>query len=194
MMVKEESERAGLKLNIKKLRSWPLVPSFHGKRRGKLKAMIDFFFLDFKIIVNGDCSHEIRRHLLLGRKAMTNLDSILKSKAITLPTMVHLVKGMVFPVVINRCESWKIKKAENQRIDASELWCWRRLLRIPWKARRLNQSILKEINPEYSLEGLILKLKLQYLGHLIQTIDSLEETLMLRKIEDRWRRGPQRMR
>ena len=156
--------------------------------------MIDFFFLDFKIIVNGDCSHEIRRHLLLGRKAMTNLDSILKSKAITLPTMVHLVKGMVFPVVINRCESWKIKKAENQRIDASELWCWRRLLRIPWKARRLNQSILKEINPEYSLEGLILKLKLQYLGHLIQTIDSLEETLMLRKIEDRWRRGPQRMR
>ena len=156
--------------------------------------MIDFFFLDFKIIVNGDCSHEIRRHLLLGRKAMTNLDSILKSKAITLPTMVHLVKGMVFPVVINRCESWKIKKAENQRINASELWCWRRLLRIPWKARRLNQSILKEINPEYFLEGLILKLKLQYLGHLIQTIDSLKETPMLRKIEDRWRRGPQRMR
>ena len=134
------------------------------------------------------------RHLLLGRKLMTNLDSILKSRDITLPTKVHLVKAMVFPVVMHACDSWTIKKAEHRRIDAFELWCWRRLLRIPWTARRSNQSILKEINPEYSLEGWMLKLKLQYFGHLIRRTDSLEKTLILGKIEGRRRRGRQRMR
>ena len=137
----------------------------------------------------GDCSHEIKRCLLLGRKAMTNLDSILKSKDITLPTKVHLVKAMVFPVVMYACESWAIKKAEHQRIDAFELWCWRRLLRVPWTARRSNQSILKEISPGCSLEGLILKLKLQYFGHLMLRVDSLEKTLILGKIEGRRRTG-----
>ena len=130
-----------------------------------------------------DCSHEIKRHLLLGRKVMTNLDSILKSRDLTLPTKVRLVKAMVFPVVMYGCESWSIKKAEHQRIDAFELWCWRRLLRVPWTARRFNQSILKEISPEYSLEGLMLKLKLQHFGHLMQRTDSLEKTLMLGRIE-----------
>ena len=134
------------------------------------------------------------RCLLLGRKVMTNLDSILKSRDITLPTKVHLVKAMVFPVVMYRCESWTMKKAEHQRIDAFELWCWRRFLRVPWTARRSNQSILKEINPEYSLEGLTLKLKLQYFGHLLPRADSFEKTLMLGKIEGRRRRGRQRMR
>ena len=138
---------------------------------------------------DGDCSHEIKRRLLFGRKAMTNLDSILKSRDITLPTKVHLVKAMVFPVVMYGYESWTIKKAESQRIDAFELWCWRRLLRVPWTARRSNQSILKKISPEYSLEGLMLKLKLQYLGHLMQRTDSLEKTLMLGKIEGGRRRG-----
>ena len=146
------------------------------------------------IFADGDCSHEIKRCLLLGRKAMTNLDSILKSRDITLPTKVHLVKGMVFPAVMYGCESWTIKKAERQRIDAFELWCWRRLLRVPWTARRSNLSILKEISPEYSLEGLMLKLKLQYFGHLMQITDLLEKTLMLSKIEGRRRRGQQRMR
>ena len=136
---------------------------------------------------DGDCSHEIKRRLLFGRKAMTNLDSILKSRDITLPTKVHLVKAMVFPVVMYGYESWTIKKAESQRIDAFELWCWRRLLRVPWTARRSNQSILKKISPEYSLEGLMLKLKLQYLGHLMQRTDSLEKTLMLGKTEGRRR-------
>ena len=141
-----------------------------------------------KISADGDCSHEIKRPLLLGRKAMTNLDSILKSRDISLPTKVHLVKDIVFPVVMYGRESWTIKKAEDRRIDAFELWCWRRLLRVPWTARRSNQSTLKEISPEYSLEGLILKLKLQYFGHLMARTDSLEKTLMLGKIEGR-RRG-----
>ena len=147
-----------------------------------------------KITADGDCSHEIKRHLLLGRKAMTNLDSILKSRDITLATKIHLVKAMVFPVVTYRCESWTIKKAERWRIDAFELWCWRRLLRAPWTARRSNQSIPKEISPVYSLEGLMLKLKLQYFGHLMGRADSFEKTLMLGKIEGRRRRGWQRMR
>ena len=147
-----------------------------------------------KITADGDCSHEIKRCLLLGRKAMTNLDSILKSRDITLPTKVHLVKSMVFPVVMYGCESWTIKKAEHWRIDAFELWCWRRLLRVPWTARRSNQSILKEISPEYSLEGLMLKLKLQNFGHWMWRTDSLGKTLMLEKIEGGRRRGQQRMR
>ena len=146
-----------------------------------------------KITADGDCSHEIKRHLLLGRKVMTNLDSILKSRDITLSTKVCLVKAMVFPVVMYGCESWTTKKAECQRINAFELWYWRRLLRVPWTARRSNQSILKKISPEYSLEGLMLKLKLQYFGHLMQRADSFEKTLMLAKIEGR-RSGRQRMR
>ena len=156
--------------------------------------MTNFIFLGSKITVDGDCSHEIKRHFLLRRKAMTNLDSILKSRDITLPTKVHLVKAMVFPVVMYGCDSWTIKKAEHWRLDAFELWCWRRLLRVPWTARRFNQSILKEISPEYSLEGLMLKLKLQYLDHLMRRADSSEETLTLGKIEGRRRRGRQRMR
>ena len=136
-----------------------------------------------------DCSHQIKRHLLLGRKAITNLDSILKSRDITLPTKVCIVKAMVFPVVMYGCESWAIKKAEHQRIDSFELWCWGRLPRVPWTAGRANQSVLKELNPEYSLEGLMLKLKLQYVGHLMQRTDSLEKTLILGKIEGRRRRG-----
>ena len=151
-------------------------------------------FLGSKITVDGDCSHEIKRRLLLGRKIMTNLDSILKSRDITLPTNICVVKAMIFPVVMNGCESWTIKKAECQRIDAFEVWCWRRLLRVPWTARRSNQSILKEISPEYSLEGLMLKLKLQYFGHLMQRTDSFEKTLMLGKTEGGKRRGQQRMR
>ena len=158
------------------------------------ETVSDFIFLGSKITADGDCSHEIKRRLLLGRKVMTNLDSIFKSRDITLPTKVHLVKAMVFPIVMYGCESWTRKKAEHQRIDASELWCWRRLLRVPWTARRSNLSILKEISPECSLEGLKLKLKLQYFGHLMRRADSLEKTLMLGKIEDRRRRGRQRMR
>ena len=147
-----------------------------------------------KITANGDCSHEIKRCLLLGRKIMINLDSIFKSRDFTLSTMVHLVKAMVFPVVMYGCEIWILKKAEHRRIDAFELWCWRRLLRVPWTARRSNQSILKEISPEYSLEGLMLKLKLQYFGHLMRRVDSLEKTLMLGGTRGRRRRGWQRMR
>ena len=147
-----------------------------------MKAVTDFRFLGSKTTADGECSHEIKRQLLLGRKAMTNLDSVLKSRHIILPTNVHIVKAMVFPVVTYGCESWTVRKAEHQRIDSFKLWCWRRLLRVPWTARRSNQSILKEINPEYSLEGLMLKLKLQYFDHLIQTADSLEESLMLGKI------------
>ena len=143
------------------------------------KTVTDFIFLGPKITADGDCSHEIRRQLLLGRKAMTNLDSVLKSKDITLPTKVCIVKAMVFPAVMYGCERWIIKEAECQKIDAFELWCWRRLLRVPWTARRSNQSILKEINPEYSLEGVMLKLKIQYSGHLIRRDNSLEKTLML---------------
>ena len=142
-----------------------------------------------KITADGDCSHEIKRLLLLGRKVMTNLDSMLKSRDITLPTKVHLVKAMVFPVVMHGCESWTVKKAEHQKIDASELWCWRRLLRVPGTTRRSNQSILKEISPGCSLEGLMLKLKLQYFGYLMQRVDSLEKTLMLGGIGGRRRRG-----
>ena len=159
-----------------------------------VETVADFIFLGSKISADGDCSHEIKRHLLLGRKVMTNLDSILKRRDVTLPTKVHLAKAMVFPVVMYGCESWTIKKAEHWRIDAFELWWWRRLLRVPWTARRSNQSILKEISPGCSLEGLMLKLKLQYFGHLMQRSDSLEKTLMLGKIEGRRRRGRQRMR
>ena len=191
MKVKEESENAGLKLNIKTksmasgpITSWQIDWE-------TVETVRDFIFLGSKITADGDCSHEIKRWLLLGRKAMANLDSILKSRDITLPTKVCLVKVMVFPVVKYGCESWTIKKAEHQRIDAFELWCWRRLLRVPWTARRSNQSILKEISPGYSLEGLMLKLKLQYFGHLMQGADSLEKTLMLGKIEG-GRRGDDR--
>ena len=159
-----------------------------------METVTDFIFLDSKITADGDCSHEIKRRLLLGRKAKTNLDSILKSRDITLPTKVHLVKDMVFPVVMYGCESWTIKKVEHQRIDAFELWCWRRLLRVPWTAKRSNQSILNNINPEYSLEGMMLKLKLQYSDHLMWRTDSFEKTLMLAKIEGGRRRGQQRMR
>ena len=154
----------------------------------------DFILGGSKITVDGDCSHEIKRRLLLGRTAMTNLHSTLKHRDITLPTKVCLVKAMVFPVVMYGCESWTIKKAKCRRIDVFELWCWRRLLRVPWTARRSNQSIQKEISPEYSLEGLMLKLKLQYFGYLLQRTDSFEKTLMLGKIEGRRRRGRQRVR
>ena len=158
-----------------------------------METVTGFLFFSSKIIVGDDCSHEIKRCLLLGRKAMTNLDRILKSRGITLPTNVRLVKAMVFPVVTYGCESWAIKRAGRQRTDAFELWCWRRLLRDSWTARRSSQSILKEISPGRSLEGLMLKLKLQYFGHFMRRTDSLEKTLMLGKIEGR-RRGPQRMR
>ena len=158
-----------------------------------VETVADFILGGSKITADGDCSHEIKRHLLLGRKTLTNLDSILKSRDITLPTKIHLVKPMVFPVVMYGCESWTIKKAEHQRIDAFELWCWRRLLRVPWSARRSNQSILKEISPGCSLEGRMLKLKLQYFGHLMRRADSLKRTLMLAKIEGRRRRGWQRI-
>ena len=159
-----------------------------------METVIDFTFLGSNITADGDCSCEIKRHLLLGRKSMTNLDSILKSRDITLPTKVHLVKAMVFPVVMCGCESWTIKKVDRQKVDAFELWCWRRFLRVPWTARRSYQSILKEISPEYSLEGLMLKLKLQYFGHLVWRCHSLEKTLMLVMTEGRRRRGQQRMR
>ena len=161
---------------------------------GKQWKQWQIILLGSKITADGDCSHEIKRRLLLGRKVMTNLDSMFKSRDITLPTKVHLVKAMVFPVVMYGCESWTIKKAECWRIDDFELWCWRRLLRVPWTARRSNQSILQEINPEYSLEGLMLKLKLQYFGHLIWKTDSLEKTLMLGKTEGRRRSRWQRTR
>ena len=168
MKVKEESEKVGLKLNIQKTKIMASGPITSWEIDGEtVETVSDFIFLGSKITADGDCSHEIKRHLLLGSKVMTNLDSILKSRNITLPTKVHLIKAMVFPVVMYRCESRTIKKAECQRIDAFELWCWRRLLRVPWTVRRSNQSILKETSPEYSLEGLILKLKLQYFGNLM---------------------------
>ena len=159
-----------------------------------METVKDFIFRGSKITADGDCSHEIKRRLLLERKPMTNLDSISKSTNSTLPTKVHLVKAMVFPVVMYGCESWTVKKAERRRIDAFKLWCWRRLLRVPWTARRSNQSILKEISPGISLEGMMLKPKLQYFGHLMRRVDSLEKTLMLREIGGRRRRGRQRMR
>ena len=194
MKVKQESEKVGLKLNIQKTKIMASGPITSWQIDGEtMETVADFIFGGSKITADGDCSHEIKRHLLLGRKAMTNLDSILKSRDITLRTKFGLVKALVFPVVMNGCESRTIKKAEGQRIDAFEWWCWRRLLRVPWTARRSNQSILKEISPEYSSEGLMLKLKLQYFGHLMQRTDSLEKTLMLGKIEGRRRRGRQRM-
>ena len=159
-----------------------------------VETVSDFIFLGSKITTDGDCSHEIKRCLLLGRKVMTNLHNLLKSRDIPLPTKVRLVKAVVFPVVVYGCESWTVKKAECQRIDAFELWCWRRLFRVPWTASRSNQSILKEISPGISLEGMMLKLKLQYFGHLMQRTDSLEKTLMLGEIGGRRRRGRQRMR
>ena len=166
--VKEESEKAGLKLNIQKTKIMASGPITSWQMDGEtVETVANFIFLGSKITADGDCSHEIKRRLLLGRKVMTNLDSILKSRNITLPTKVRLVKAMVFPVVMYGCESWTVKKAKHRRIDAFELWCWRRLLRVPWTARRSNQSILKEISPGCSLEGLMLKLKLQYLGHLM---------------------------
>ena len=194
MKLKEESENVDLKLNIQKMKitaSGPITSWWIGI---ETMETVRLFWGVSKITADGDCSHEIKRHSLLGRNAMTNIDSMLKRRDITLPTKVHLVKAMVFPVVMYRCESWSIKKAEHQRVDAFELWCWRRLLRVPWTARRSNQSILKEINPEYSLKGLMLKLKLQNFGHLMWRTDSLEKTLMLGKIEGKRRSGQQRMR
>ena len=191
MKVKEESEKVGLKLFIQKTKIMASGPITSWQINGEpVETVRDFiFFFGSKITVDGDCRHEIKRCLLFGRKSMTNLDSILKSRDITLPTKVCLVKAMVFPVVRDGCESWTIKKAEHRRIDAFELWCWRRLLRVPLTARRSNQSILKEISPGYSLEGVMLKLKLQYFGHLMQKADSFEKTLMLGKFEGRRRRG-----
>ena len=195
MKVKEESEKVGFKLNIQKTKITASGPITSWQTdREIVEIVADFTFLGSKITANGDCSHKIKRRLLLGRKAMTNLDSILKSRDITLPTKVRLVKAMVFPVVMYGCESWTVKKAEHRRIDAFELWCCRRLLRVPWTARRSNQSILKEISPGCSLEGLMLKLKLQYFGHLMRRADSFEKTLMLGKIEGGKRRGRQRTR
>ena len=193
-MVKEESEKAGLKLNIQKTKIMASSPITSWQIDGKTtETMRDFILGGSKITADSDCSHEIKRHLLLGRKAMTNLDSILKSRDIALPTKVHLVKAVVFPVVMYGCESWTIKKAEHQRMYAFELWCWGIRLRVLWTARRSNKSILKEISPEYSLEGLMLKLKLQYFGHLMRRTDSFEKTLMLGEIEGK-RKGQQRMR
>ena len=195
MKVKEEGEKVGLKLNIQKtkimasgrLTSWQIDGQ-------TVETVADLILGGSKITADGDCSHEIKRRLLFGRRVMTNIDSILKSRDITLSAKVHLVKAMVFPVVMYGCESWTVKKAEHWRIDAFELWCWRRLLRVPWTARRSNQSILKEISPGCSLEELMLKLKLQYFGHLMRRVDSLEKTLMLRGTGGRRRRGWQRMR
>ena len=168
MKVKEESEKVGLKLNIQKTKIMASGPVTSWEIDGEIvETVADFIFLDSKITADGDCSHEIKRRLLLGRKAMTNQDSIFKSRDITLPTKVLLVKAMVFPIVMYGCEIWTIKKAECRRIDAFELWCWKRLLRVPWTARRSNQSIQKEISPGISLEGMMLKLKLQYFGHLL---------------------------
>ena len=190
MKVKEETEKVGLKLNIQKTKimaSGPITPwEIDGET---VETVSDFILGGSKITADGDRSHEIKRCLLLGRKVMTNLDSIFKSRDITLPTKVRLVKAMVFPEVMYGCESWTVKKAERQRMDVFELWCWRRLLQVPWTARRSKQSILKEISHGCSLEGLMLKLKLQYFGHLMQRVDSLEKTLMLGGIGGRRRRG-----
>ena len=192
MKVKEKSEKVDLKLNIQKTKIMASGPITSWEIDGEtVGTVLDFIFWGSKITADGDCRHEIKRHLLLGRKVMTNLDSIFKSRDITLPTKVRLVKAMIFPVVMYGCESWTVKKAECLRIDAFELWCWRRLLRVPWTARRSNQSILKEINPGCSLEGMMLKLKLQYFGYLMRRVDSLEKTLMLGGIEGRRRRGQQ---
>ena len=195
MKMKEESEKVGLKLNIQKMKIMASGPIISWQIDGEtVETVADFIFVGSKITADGDCSHEIKRCLLLGGKVMTKLDSIFKSRDITLPTKVCLVKAMVFPVVLYGCESWTIKKAEHRSIDAFELWCWRRLLRVPWTARRSNHSILKEISPEWSLEGLLLKLQLQYFGHLIRRADSFKKTLILGKIEGRRRSGRQRIR
>ena len=190
MKVKEDSEKAGLKLNIQNTKIIASSPITSWQRDGEtMETVIDFILLGSKITADGDCSHEIKRYLLLGRKAMTNLDSILKSRDITLLTKVCLVKAMVFPVVMYGYKSWTIKKGEHQRMHAFELWCLRSLLRVPWTAKRSNQSILKEISFEYSLEGLMSRLKLQYFGYLMQRADSLEKILMLGKTEGRRSRG-----
>ena len=190
--MKEESEKVGLKLNIQKTKIMASSPITSWEI--DVETVSDFILGGSKVTADGECSHEIKRGLLLGRKAMTNLDSILKSRDITLPKKVCLVKAIVFPVVMYGCERWTTEKTEHRRIDAFELWCWRRLLRVPWTARRSNQSVLKEISTEYSLEGLVLKLKLQYFGHVIQRANSLEKTVILGRIEGRRRRGRQRMR
>ena len=196
MKVKEESERVGLKLNIQKTKIMAsgLITSWEIDEETE-ETVADFIVLGSKITADGDCSHEIKRCLLLGRKVMTNLDSIFKSRDITLPAKVRLVKAMVFPVVMYGRESWTVKKAERWRIDAFELWCWRRLLRILWTARRSNQSILQEISPGISLEGMMLKLKVQYFGHLMWRVDSLEKTLMLggAGVQPRWIQGIRRV-
>ena len=194
MKMKGESEKSGLKPNIQSANIMPSDPITSWQiEEGKVEAMTGFIFLGSKLTVDGDCSHEIKRPLLLGRKAITNLDSIFKSKDITLPTKVSIVEAMVFAVVMYICGSWTITKAEHQRTDAFELWWWRRLFRVPCTSKRSNQSILKEINPEYSLEGLLLKLKLQYFGHMTVQTDSLEKTLVLGKTKGK-RSGQQRMR
>ena len=193
--MKVKSEKVGLKLNIQKTKIMASAPITSWEiDKETVETVSDFIFLGSIITADGDCSHEIKRRLLLGRKVMTKLDSILKSRDITLPTKVRLVKAMVFPEVMYGCESWMVKKTECQRIDAFELLCWRRLLRVAWTARRSNQSILKEISPGYSLDGLMLKLKLQYFGHLMRRVDSLEKILILEGIGGRRRRGQQRMR
>ena len=190
MKVKEESEKVGLKLNIQKTKIMASGPIISWQIDGEtVETVSDFIFLGSKITADGDCSHEIKRCLLLGRKVMTNLDSILKSRDITLPTKVCLVKAMVFLGVTYGCESWTVKETESRRIDAFELWCWRRLFRVPWTAKGSNQFILKDISSGCSLEGLMLKLKLQYFGHLMRRVDSLEKTLMLGGIGGRRRRG-----
>ena len=195
MKMKEESEKVGLKLNIQKTKIMAFSPITSWQIDGEQwKQWQTLFWQGSKITADGDCSHEIKRCLILRRKVMTNINSIFKSRDITLPTNVCLVKAVVFPVVMYGCESWTVKKAERRRIDAFELWRWRRLLSVPWTARSSNQSIVKEISPEYSLKGLMLKLKLQYSGHLIWRTDSLERALMLGKIEGRRKTGQQRMR
>ena len=196
MKVKEESEKVGLKVNIQKTKIMASGPITSWQINGEtVETVADFNFGEgSKVTADGDCSHEVKRYLLLGRKVMTNLDSILKSRDVTLLTKVRLVKAMIFPVVMYGCENWTVKKAEHQRIDTFELWCWRRHLRVPWTTRRSNQSILKEINPGTPLKGMMLKLKLQYFGHLMGRVDSLEKTLMLGGIGGRRRRGRQRMR
>ena len=195
MKVKVESEKVGLKLNIQKTKIMASGPITSWEIDGEtVETVSEFIFQGSKITADGNCSHEIKRRLLLGRKVMTNLDSIFKSRDITLPTKVRLVQTIIFPMVMYGCESWTVKKAECRRIDAFELWCRRRLLRVPWTARRSNQSILSEVSPGCSLEGLMLKLKLQFFGRLMGRVDSLEKTLMLGGIGGRRRRGQQRMR
>ena len=193
--MKVESEKVSLKLNIQETKIMASGPITSWEIDGEtVETVSDFILGGSKITADGDCSHEIKRCLLLGRKIMTNLDSILKSRDITLPTKVRLVKAMVFPVVMYGCESWTVKNAEHRRINAFELLCWRRLLGVPWTTRRSKQSILKEISPGISLEGMMLKLKLQYFGHLMRSVDSLEKTLLLGGTRGRRRRGRQRMR